>query len=284
MRKVRSFISASGIGNGNAKFMFTPITETVPATRHIAIAIWIEASAPTASITESGPMPPFAAAATSSARSACIGLGAERLRLLQTLGDAVDREDARGPEQARALDGEQADRAEPDHRDRVARTDLGLQRAVVRRRQDVRQQHGLLDAHAFRDLLERVIGARHRDGLGLAARQRRAHAEHARLAALAAHDAAGAARVAEAAADDAGAEHAVARLEVAHRAADLDDLAHELVTDREADVRRREVRVVEVEIGAADRGALHLAARPRARRPASGRAASRSGRRPCRGR
>ena len=35
MRNVRSFISASGIGNGKARFMFTPITDTVPATRAI---------------------------------------------------------------------------------------------------------------------------------------------------------------------------------------------------------------------------------------------------------
>ena len=122
--------------------------------RHIAIAIWIDASAPTASITESGPMPPFAAAATSSASVRVHGLGAERLRLLQTLGDAVDREDARGPKRRAHSTASRPTGPSPIDRDRVARPDLGLQRAVVRGRQDVRQQDGLLDAHAFRDLLE----------------------------------------------------------------------------------------------------------------------------------
>ena len=61
---------------------------------------------------------------------------------------------------------------------------------------------------------------------------------------------------AEPAADHAGAQHAVARAEVAHPAPHLDDLAHELVADGEAGLGHGQVAVIEVEVRAADRGAL----------------------------
>ena len=49
-------------------------------------------------------------------------------------------------------------------------------------------------------------------------------------------------------------DDAVADLEVVHAAADLDDLAHELVPEDVALLHRRDVAVVEVQVGAADRG------------------------------
>ena len=59
-RRVRALISATGIGNGKAKLMLTPMTEMVPPGAAHMMASVIVWSAPTASITASAPRPPVA--------------------------------------------------------------------------------------------------------------------------------------------------------------------------------------------------------------------------------
>jgi hypothetical protein len=59
-----------------------------------------------------------------------------------------------------------------------------------------------------------------------------------------------------AAADHARNDHSVAGVKAPHVATRLDDLADELVPEREAR-RNRQRAVVEMQVGAADRGALH---------------------------
>jgi hypothetical protein len=68
----------------------------------------------------------------------------------------------------------------------------------------------------------------------------------------------GLARLARTARDRERHHDAVADLEVSHRRADVDDLAHELVAEDVAFLHRRYEAVVEVEIRAADRGRRDL--------------------------
>jgi len=121
---------------------------------------------------------------------------------------------------------------------------------------DVGEQHGLIDADPVRHLQERRIRDRHRGRLGLAARQLVRVAEHACLVALAADRMAAGAGATLAAADYARHDHAIAAAELPHVAPRLDDLADELVPEREAR-RNRQRAVVQAQVGAADRGALH---------------------------
>ena len=173
-------MSAIGIGNGKAKFRFTPTTEMVPpgaAHRTASLIVWSAPdrldhrlrAAPAGGLVDLG---------DGVAAGGVDGLGAELLGAGQAVGDHVDGEDPRRPVELGALQGEHADRPEPDHHDGVARGDVGALRAEVAGGEDVGEQHGLLVGDALGDLDDRRVGRRHGDRLGLAAGQLERGAEH----------------------------------------------------------------------------------------------------------
>ncbi len=174
----------------------------------------------------------------------------------EALGHAVEREDARGPEEPRAQDRHQAHRTAADHGDVLAGPDVGAARPQVAGGQDVGEQHGLLGADAVGDGAERRVGVRDGERLGLAARQSLVAAEHRRGAPLAGRHPAPSAGAALRAAHHARHQHPVAALEAAHLAAYLHHLADRLVAHREAALGAQ-VSVVDVQVGAADGRALH---------------------------
>ena len=125
---------------------------------------------PTASMQASGPRPPV----ISSQRVLDIDrfvverLGADRFRLAQPLGEAIDGDHAPRAEQHGARDREQADRPAAPHRDRVARLDVAVLRGHVAGRQNVGEKQHLLVAQRRRHLAagrrRRTARARTRPG------------------------------------------------------------------------------------------------------------------------
>jgi hypothetical protein len=96
-RSVSRRIRASGIGNGNAMFMLTPMTDTVPpAAAHISASV-IVASAPTASMTACAPRPPVASSTFATVCPSLASIGsaprsAARARRSGTMSTASTRD------------------------------------------------------------------------------------------------------------------------------------------------------------------------------------------------
>ena len=118
-RTVRLFKRTMAIGKGRSMLRFTPTTETVPPGAAEDTASTMVASDPTASITLSAPRPPVAS-------STCAAPGAiaridrlcpEALGPGQTLRHDVHGENASRPEERRAVQRHDPDRAEPDDDD-----------------------------------------------------------------------------------------------------------------------------------------------------------------------
>ena len=122
-RNVRRFISATGIGNGKAKFRFTPTTEMVPpgAAHRMASLIGLVGADRLDHRLGAPPAGGLVDLGDRVAAGGVDGLGAELLGPGQAVGDHVDGQDARRAVELGALEREHADGAEPDDDDGVAR-------------------------------------------------------------------------------------------------------------------------------------------------------------------
>jgi hypothetical protein len=184
-------------------------------------------------------------------------LGAELPGQRKPLGDAVHRDHLRRAGRARGLHGAEADRPEPEHRDRVPGPHACLVDRVPAGAHHVAGEQGGVVGHPLGDAPQGQVGVRHEHLLGLSAlerAERAAVAEHAPLVALveepAAAEEAGPAGRAEAA------QHAVALGRLGDRLARCDHRPDELVAEREAGLDL-DAPVVDVQIGAADARGLH---------------------------
>jgi hypothetical protein len=196
------------------------------------------------------------------------------LRQTQTLAEAIDRDDASRALHPRAANREQADRTAAPNRDRVARLDVAVLRRHPAGRKNVGEEEDLLVRKVVGDFQRRDVGERDAHVLRLAARvaavhvrvaeESRAGVTHQRLdhpgvriGVVAKRPLSVLAEPAAAARDREGNDDAIAGLEVRHLGADLDDFAHELVSEDVAAHHGGDVTVVEMEIGSADRGQRH---------------------------
>ena len=105
----------------------------------------------------------------------------------QALLDRVDREHRPGAGGDRRLHRAQADRAEPEHRDAVARADLAVGDRVISGTHHVAGEQGDLVADAFGDPAQRQVRVGHERLLGLRSlerTERRTVAERALVVAL----------------------------------------------------------------------------------------------------
>ena len=185
--------------------------------------------------------------------------------------EAVDRDDALGPQHDRAGDREEPDGARtPDGHD-VAGLDVAQLGAHVPRGKDVRQEEDLVVGEVLVLDLDRTdVGERHPGELGLTARVAAGHRRVAedprgrmaphllghpgvRVGVLAAREEPSGAHAAAAARDRERHDDAIAHPEAAHALADFHDLAHELVPQDVALGHRGDVAVVEVQVRSADR-------------------------------
>ena len=183
----------------------------------------------------------------------------------QAFGEAVNRDDALGAQEEGALDGEQPDGAAAPDGDRVAGAYVAVLRGHVAGREDVGEEEHLLVLYLVGNLHRADVGHGHARVLGLAARVAAHHvrvAEQARarkavdlllhpgvrVGVVARREQAAPAEEAVAAGDGERHDHAVADLQVRHRLADLDHLAHELVAEDVALLHRRDEAVVEVQV------------------------------------
>ena len=193
-----------------------------------------------------------------------------RRRQREPFGEAIDRDDALGAEQVRALDRELTDRAAAPDGDRVARLDLAVVGRHVAGREDVREKEDLLVGQRVRHLQRPDVGKRHARVFRLAAGIAAVHVRVAeqtrrgiavqllghpgiRIRVVAQRPELLLAEVAAAAGDGERHDDAIADLEPRVVFADLDDFAHELVAEDVALLHRRDVAVVDVQVGSADR-------------------------------
>ena len=232
---------------------WTPTPLIVPAFRTSPIAEPNASGAPTASTTTSAPRPSVAPR-TSAWRllGQVDGRRAELARQLQPLGDRVDGEDMGRTAGHRRLHRAEADRAEAEHRDRVAGAHPGVGDRVVAGPHHVAGEERRLRRHPLRHLAQDEVGEGDHRLVGLGAGQRpegRTVAEGA--AALAAVVVAADAGGAAAAGDVEAAEHAVADGNPVDGVADRQHRADVLVADRRPRLDR-DAPVVDVEVGAAD--------------------------------
>ena len=177
----------------------------------------------------------------------------ERLGFLQPVGDDVDGDDHRAPEERRTHRDELAERTGADHRHDVPRPGPAPLQRRVGRGEDVAGQQDVVIGEALRDRRQRHVGERYPHVLRLPAGQIAegdAVAEHAEAgAAPVLHPQAG--RTAAAGAEHRG--HApLPGDDVEDAGADLDDLAGELVAADHPGLDAGDLAVVEVQVGAAD--------------------------------
>ncbi len=145
--------------------------DTVPPARTASMASLMEASMPTASMTESTPSPPVAS------RIACAEGGANviapeaaaRSRLASTGSTAKT---FAAPRVEGAAQRAHADRAQADHRDRTADRDVGAFGRRPPGRQVVGEQQSLLGGDALRHLQQLEVGGRYREKFCLGAAEK----------------------------------------------------------------------------------------------------------------
>ena len=187
----------------------------------------------------------------------------------QAVGEAVDRDHALGAEQLGAGDRELAHRSTAPDGDHVAALDVAHFGAHVAGWEDVGQEEDLLVRNPVRHLERPDVGERDPGILRLPSgepaqhvripeqsRRRVAHQlfghPGVRVGVLAQRPEVTPAHVAGTAGDRERHHDTIADLEVLHRLAGLDHLAHELVAEDIAFLHRRDEAVVQVQIGSAD--------------------------------
>ena len=186
--------------------------------------------------------------------------GADLLGEVQPVLVQVDGDDLGRSVETGGRDDGQAHRARSDDGDGVARLDLAVLHADLEAgREDVRQQQRGLVGDVLRQPVERVVGERDADHLGLGAvdevAEDPADADRA-LVGQAVRRVAAAAVGAGTARADAGDDDPVADRVVADGRADLDDRADSLVPEDPALGHGGHVALEDVQVGPADRGGV----------------------------
>ena len=149
--------------------------DTVPALRVTRAASSSASGWPTASIAASTPRPPVAAftAARGSSSVRCTGLGAERRARSPSRSSTVSIAITfAAPAALRRLDRAEPDRAEPEHRRRVARPDARLVDRVPAGAHHVAGEQRGVVGHALGHAAQREVRVRDQHLLGLRALER----------------------------------------------------------------------------------------------------------------